>query len=254
MLAARWIASALFVAAIPIFLLLSNVRIAALEPRVFEYSFAQYDAAGVTGIERIQLDRAAREIVGYFQGSDSDALLDIRVSVEGQQQPLFNQREVLHMRDVKQLFDLTFRVHEIAFVYIAGYIAAVVLWSRERSMRRLARQAVLAGVVTAGALGIAGIAMLVGFDSLFTQFHLLSFSNDFWRLDPATDHLIQMFPQGFWFDVSIGVGVLTVMEGGLLALAGVGYLAWLDRDRPRWRSGRPSMETRPATESPPAEG
>ena len=73
-------------------------------------------------------------------------------------------------------------------------------------------------------LGLAAIAMLVGFDQLFLTFHMLSFSNDFWRLDPATDRLVQMFPQGFWFDVSIGVGVLTVLEGGLVALGGAGVL------------------------------
>ena len=66
----------LFVAAVPVFLLLSNVRIAATEPRVLEYSFAQYDADERTGIDRAQLDRAAIEIVRYFR--NDEALLSIR--------------------------------------------------------------------------------------------------------------------------------------------------------------------------------
>ncbi|MGE3855782.1 MAG: TIGR01906 family membrane protein [Dehalococcoidia bacterium] len=239
MYAARRVASALFIVCIPVFLLLSNVRIAATEEAVYHYGFSAYNVPAVTGLDRAQLDRAAREIVAYFTSGDPDSLLDIRVvTTSGESQPLYNEREVIHMRDVKQLFQFFFRVHEFAFAYMAIYVAAVYLWSREQSLRRLARQAVTAGVVTAVTLGLAAMAMLVGFDELFTGFHIISFSNDFWQLDPATDRLVQMFPMGFWFDVSIGAGVLTVVEGGLVALAGYAYLEWSERRAERRRRAR----------------
>ncbi|MEZ4501613.1 MAG: TIGR01906 family membrane protein [Dehalococcoidia bacterium] len=233
MLIARWTATVLFIASVPLFLLLTNVRIAASEPRVFEYSFSQYDVPATSGIPRPELDRSAREIARYFQ--DDSELLAIEVTVDGQTQALFNPREVAHMRDVKDLFQGVFRLHEFAFAYAAGYVALVFLWSRERSMQRLARESVLAGLVTAGVMTAAALAMLVGFDQLFLQFHLFSFSNDFWQLNPATDHLVQMFPQGFWFDVSLAVGVLTVVQGGIVALIGFAYLRWSER-----RRGQPS--------------
>ena len=227
MLTFRWIATALFIVAVPVFLLLTNVRVAAVEPRVYRYSFTQYDAVASTGIDRAQLDRAADEIARYF--GNAEPLLAIRVQVDGRDESLFNPRETLHMRDVKVLFRRVFRLHEIAFVYVVGYIAAVFLWSRERSRRRLAQQFVAAGLLTAGLLVGATAAVLVGFDDLFRQFHLLSFSNDFWLLDPRTDHLIQMFPSDFWFDVTFAVGAVTLLEGAVLALAGFGYLRWLAR-------------------------
>ncbi|MDA0366740.1 MAG: TIGR01906 family membrane protein [Chloroflexi bacterium] len=239
MLALRWFAAALFVVSIPVFLVLSNVRIATTDSHVYDYAFSQYDVPARTGIDRPELDRAAREIVDYFQTSERGSLLDIRVTVNDVQEPLFSEREVLHMSDVRDLFRLVFRIHELAFVYAAGYIAAVFLWSRERSMLRLARQVATAGALTAGLFAIAAVAVLVGFDTLFTEFHLLSFSNDFWQLDPARDHLIQMFPEGFWFDVTLGVGVMSILEGGALTALGLGYLTWLDRDRARWRAGWP---------------
>lgn len=220
-------AAVLFIAAIPIFLVLTNVRVAATEQRVYEYSFSRYDADDVTGFERAELDRAAREIIAYFRDAEADAL-DIRVADEGDVVPLFNQREVLHMEDVRDLMRATFRLHEVAFVYIVGYVAAVFLWSGERPMRRLAQQAMIAGAATVGVLAVAAVAVLIGFDSLFTQFHLLSFSNDFWKLSPARDHLIQMFPQGFWFDVTLAVGVITILEGLAVLGAGWAYVRWRD--------------------------
>lgn len=227
MLAARWVSAALFVLAVPVFLVLSNVRLAAMEPRVYGYSFAHYDVEEVTGIDRAQLDYAARDIVYYFR--DDRSLLDTRVVVNEEEQPLFTPREALHMRDVKQLFQRVFRVHEIAFAYIVAYVAAVFLWSRERSLQRLARQLVVAGAATGVLLAVAALATVVGFDSLFRQFHLLSFSNDFWQLDPERDRLIQMFPRGFWFDVTLAAGIAAIFEGGLVALAGYGLRRWLER-------------------------
>jgi integral membrane protein (TIGR01906 family) len=238
-LALRWFSTVLFVVSIPVILVLTNVRIAATDAHVYDYAFSHYGVVARTGIPRAELDRSAREIVDYFETSERGSALDIRVAIDGQQQPLFSQREVLHMSDVRDLFQLVFRLHELAFVYAVAYIASVFLWSRERSMRRLARQVATGGALTAGLLAIGAIAVLVGFDRLFTEFHLLSFSNDFWQLDPARDHLIQMFPQGFWFDVTLGVGVFAILEGGLLAAIGLGYLTWLDRDRPGWRPIRP---------------
>ena len=229
MIVLRWVAAALFVACIPVALLLTNVRVAGTWERVYGYSYSQYDVPRVTGIERDELDRASAAISRYFQEGRADELLDIRVEQGERTIPLFNEREILHMADVKDLFQTVFRIHEFTMIYIVVYVAAVYLWSRERSVRQLARQAVWAGIGTVAILGAAAAAMVVGFDDLFYRFHVLSFSNDFWQLDPATDRLVQMFPQGFWFDVSMAVGAFTVMQGGLVALAGVGYIVWLDR-------------------------
>jgi integral membrane protein (TIGR01906 family) len=231
MVRARWRAAALFLIALPLLLLLSNVRIAAGEPAVFGYSFDRYDAVETTGVARPELDRAARDIVRYF--GDDRELLDIRVAIDGREQALFNPREVLHMRDVKDLFGAVFRLHELALIYVVGYIAAVFLWARERSMRHLARLVALGGGITVGALLLASGGVLIGFDDLFRQFHVLSFSNDFWQLDPDRDRLIQMFPRGFWFDATLGVGLLTMLEAALLSAVGFGYLAYLDRQRRR---------------------
>ena len=182
----RWVASGIFIACIPLLLVLTNVRVAASWERVYDYAFAQYDVVDVTGIERPELDRSARAIVTYFETSESDELLDIRVQRGDEQIALFNQREILHMADVRNLFRLVYRIHEFALVYVVAYVAAVYLWSRERSMRRLAREGITAGIATVGLLSAAAVGVVLGFDAIFEQFHILSFSNDFWQLDPRT--------------------------------------------------------------------
>src|SRR3954454_9722118 len=102
MQAARWLSTALFIALVPVFLVLSNVRVATMEPRIYDYSFDHYEVSDVTGLDRTQLSAAARDFVRYFQ--DERPLLTTRVVLGGQEQPLFQQKEVLHMKDVKALF------------------------------------------------------------------------------------------------------------------------------------------------------
>ena len=226
----RWVATALFYLAVPVFLVLSNVRVATMEPRVYDYSFDRYGVDVVTRMDRTQLGAAARDLVRYFQ--DDRPALATRVVIDGQEQPLFNQRETLHMQDVKALFGWVFLAHQIALAYLLVYVAAVFLWARERSLRTLAAQLIRAGLATVGALGVAAAVSFVGFDALFYTFHVLSFANDFWQLNPATDRLIQMFPRDFWFMVTLAVGFATIMEGALLVLAGYGLRAWLNRAAP----------------------
>lgn len=223
----RWAATALFFAAVPVFLVLSNVRIATMEPRIYDYAFERYEVTATTRMDQTQLRAAARDLVRYFQ--DARPLLTARVVIAGNEEPLFNPRETLHMRDVKALFQIVFLAHQIALAYILAYVAAVFLWAQERSMRTLATQLIRAGTVTVGALAVGAAALLVGFDALFHTFHVFSFANDLWILDPATDRLIQMFPRDFWFMVTLAVGVATIMEGALLVLSGYALRAWLDR-------------------------
>lgn len=233
----RHLATMLFIVSVPITLILTNVHFVAQNLRVYAYSFDRYDVASVTGIARPELDRAAAAIIRYFRSDE--AWLDIQVVKDGQLMPLFTEREVLHMRDVKGLFRQAFRVQTATLLYSLAYVALVVVWSRERSPREFAQQTRWAGLGTAGLVLVAGIGAGAGFDRLFEQFHLLSFRNDFWRLDPSRDHLIQMFPEGFWFDVTLLIAVLTFVEAMVIVLLSSLYLY-------SWRQGKSIKMTAPA--------
>ncbi|MFQ5880422.1 MAG: TIGR01906 family membrane protein [Dehalococcoidia bacterium] len=226
------LATALFVLSVPVVLITSNVRFAANEVRLYQYGFDRYNAEARTGIPRPELDRAARGLITYF--SSDQRTVDIRVEEDGRQVPLFNQRETLHLADVKNLLRLVFRTQEIALALALTYVVAAFVLRRQAGLRRLATEvAAGAGLALAIVVGLGGFA-LIGFDDLFQRFHLLAFTNDFWQLNPRTDHLIQMFPQGFWFDATMFIGLLTLAEAAALGLP-----AFLFLRRYRQRAERP---------------
>ena len=212
---------ALAIAAVPVFLVTSNVRWAFNEPRLYDYSFSRFNVSASTGFPDSELRRAAREIVEYW-GSDAE-LLDIRVDGE----PLYTEREIIHMRDVKGLV----RGVSWAPVVTGGLVLAYALGGLAVQGRRflpvLANRALVAGLGSIATLLVLGLALAVAFPLLFRLFHEISFANDFWLLDPNRHNLIRMFPQGFWFEATMFIAAATVLEA--LALAGAGWAAvrWL---------------------------
>ena len=218
---ARPLAVALFVAAVPVFLVTANVRWVIDTPLLYRYGFDKYDIAAETGIERGELLLAARQIRDYF-GND-DELLDVRVVQRGVRRSIFGEREVLHMKDVKGLVRGVYLVPWLAGAYLAVFALVGLALARRKFLSRLATHAGLGGAVTLGLVVLVGLASLVGFDRLFLAFHLVSFSNDLWQLDPRHHNLILMFPQGFFFDATLWIAGSTIVEALILS-APVGYL------------------------------
>ncbi len=222
MRAFRILSAVLFVLAIPAGLLTTNIRLMANEPRVYRYAIDEFDAVATSGIAREELLRAGAELRAYFNNGQDE--VSIRVQENGQETNLFSSRETVHLKDVKSRFTLVNRVQEFSIIYVAIYIAAVVLWSREVSPRGLAVQVAIGSGIVLALIGGVGAFGAVGFNSAWEDFHQLIFSNEFWRLNPTADHLIQMFPLAFWESIVFFIGLLVAAEAALLLIASLIYL------------------------------
>lgn len=195
---------------------------------VFDASFyhegqANYQVWRTTGLSTAALDRVNEGIVRFF---GDDEPLPTALGNEGAPPTVFNQREILHMDDVRSLIRGIGAAGRIGLLYVGGFLlVSVAMWQRG-GRDALARAMILSSLITLVVGGLTAIITYFGFDSLFLWFHRISFHNDFWQLDPRTDRLIQMFPFGFWFDAMLVVTfrVLLVMivlgSGGLILRRG----------------------------------
>ena len=227
------IAVVLFVAAVPIFLIATNVRWVINAPLLYSYGFDKYHIPDRTGIERGELLSAGRQIRDYF--NNSEEFLVVSVIQKGAYVPsLYNSREVLHMKDVKGLVRAVYRIQEASGAYLIAFLVAGLLALRGRFLAPMARYVGLGGAVTLAIVALVGLASLAGFERLFLTFHIVSFSNDLWQLDPRTDYLIAMFPERFFLDATLWIAGSTLVEAFLLAVP-MSVLWW-----------RPMMERRSA--------
>ncbi len=220
-----------FIAAVPVTLITTNLRIAISEKAVYNYAVRNYGAEEASGISRSQLIRANSEIHDYLVNQRPGALSPTVTNSDGEREVLFGVRETAHMADVRDLVGTLFTVQLLAFALtLALGIALLVLWPP----RALAAAALYGSVLTAIVLGVASLLALSGFDAAWSQFHVIAFTNDFWELNPVTDHLIQMYPEAFWFDVTMVIGIATLGQALLIsALAAVYLILTAARPQPR---------------------
>ncbi len=158
------------------------------------------------------------------------------------------------MADVRDLVQTLFTAQALAVAAVITLaVVVLVLWPP----RALAAVALYGSLLTAGVLGLTALVAVSGFDSAWTQFHVIAFSNDLWALNPARDHLIQMFPEAFWRDITMLIGTATMLEAVLISGVSVAYLIL---SRPKEEAGalaearpalpHPQIETRPRIAPP----
>jgi integral membrane protein (TIGR01906 family) len=212
-------AQGLFILCLPVLLLSASLAVAANCPWLYRHGFDKYGVGQTTELADTDLEKVIGRIIGYFNSGEED--ISIIVEKGGQPFVLFNEREVAHMRDVKGLIRLDYYLLLGTLIGTITFTALCLFLWRDR--RRLAWGLFGGGALTLALMAVLGIVIALDFEDFFLRFHMLSFANEFWRLDPARDYLIMLFPQGFWFDAALYCTVAAA--AGAFVLGGVGW--WL---------------------------
>ncbi len=215
----RAIALIIFVLAMPLLLFSSSVRFVVNDLGLYHGRLLKYDIPRTTGNTLAELDHADKKLVRYFNSNEEYVRIVLSTG-----NSLFNQKEIIHLKDVKELIQFDYRLQWLTLAYVLGYIVAISVWKRLdwwQRLRVIGRGLQFSGRLTVVLMALVGLGLLVAFDRVFLAFHLLGFSNLLWVLDPATDKLIQMFPQGFFFDAALFLAGVTLG----LALS-VGVIGW----------------------------
>lgn len=170
---------------------------------------ARHGVADSLGSDRPSVDRVTSAMLGdLFVGGDFGASLDGNG-------PMLDASERSHMQDVGGLV----RVLALLEAVAVAILVITWRWLRDERMRRGRLLLRAAAGVGAGALVLAGFFALA-FDTAFAAFHALFFKSGTWQFGPDSN-LIRLFPESFWFEVSLLSGASIVLSA-LLA-------AWLAR-------------------------
>jgi len=207
----------LFIICIPMFLITTNVRFAVNDVRLYEYGFDKFEASSRTALEEEELTEAAHQLIDYFNSDEEYIDLEI-----------FTQREIDHLKDVKGLIQLVYRLQLVSLAYIVLYIVFNIVLLGGALRTELARRLIWGSWTTIALLAALGLIALVGFDELFLWFHLASFRNDLWLLYPG-DNLLLMFPEGFFSDATLFIAGATILEALIIWGIAWGYLKLIEK-------------------------
>lgn len=199
---------------LPFFLLMTAIRL------VFQPVFLQVeynapgfpeDPYGFTIEDRLKWGGISLDYL--FNNTGISFLADQRLP-DGA--PLYNERELGHMLDVKNLVQLMLKVWLGLFVMLA--LGLIWAW-RGDWVPEFSRAYARGGWLTLGIIGAILIAIVVSFDWLFTAFHRIFFTGDSW-LFLYSDSLIRLFPLRLWQDGFIAMGVVTALLAIVFILGG----------------------------------
>lgn len=168
--------------------------------RVDGYFAKEYRKYAVT--ERVDMKLSdllvvTDEMMDYLKGDREN--LNVETVIGGEQKEFFNAKEKRHMKDVQGLFlqGLALRRGAIfAGVLAAGFLC---LKKRQAVLLRMLQWGI--GGILCAILGL-GILISTDFTKYFTYFHLIFFDNMDWYLNPKTDLLINIVPEGFFRDTA----------------------------------------------------
>lgn len=185
----------------------------------------QYERLGVADtvqMEKDELMRVTVELLDYMRNR-RDTIADIRAVVAGEERWFFSDIEIRHMVDVLHLYDIAYRIRNIAFFVLLGLVLGMVLLKYKILfvLSRCCRE-VLVGFLLLAAMVVGVIA--INFERAFDIFHRIFFNNDYWILDPRVDLLINMVPIYFFIHISIFIAALILLSSLIIIVAASLYL------------------------------
>ncbi len=199
---------------VPLLLMMTSIRIL-LNPFFldYEYNLPNFpaDEFGFTKADRLHWGKLS--LVYLTNSAGPEFLADLKFA-DGQ--PIYNERELSHMLDVKNLVQLMMKIMlpMAAFILLAWVFAWRLGWKSE-----FWRAISLGGWLTLGMIGLILVGTVINFDALFTGFHHLFFTGSTW-LFYTNDTLIRLFPEKLWSDAFTFMGVFTLATGVICTFLG----------------------------------
>lgn len=184
----------------------------------YEKEYSKYEVLDDVKMKMDDVLYVTQEMMDYL--IDKRADLVIETTVDGQKREFFNDREKLHMQDVKGLFMGGLMIRRILFAITM--LSLLILVLLKANLKRIIPRAfqiatLLVGIIFCG----AAYYISKNFNAVFVQFHYLFFNNDYWILNPKTDLMINILPEGFFFDTVKAIGITFVSLLGIILLLSV---------------------------------
>ena len=194
-----------------LFCLLISLEKNSFKELTYSNAYNEYNIENITGKTHSELMGITNDLLVYLKGNGGDEILELN----------FNEREILHMRDVQVLFKYGFILKYISII-VSILIIGFFLIQGEKDILGIY---MYKGLFINWIIAVLLIVMIyLDFNKYFTYFHEIFFTNDLWLLDPNTDLLIQMLPEEFFITMAKNIGLSFFIYVAILQV--IGYVIY----------------------------
>ena len=162
---------------------------------IYEYNLNFYPIIERTSLEIEEIREINSQIKNYF--FDETEFLEVSI---------FNEKEIYHMKDVKDIINNLFlygKLSSVVFVIIT-------LICVKKYKVRIYSVFKASSIVYSSVLLALAIGFLISFNKLFIIFHEIAFSNDLWKLNINEDYLLMMYPENFFRDIALLILIFSI--------------------------------------------
>ena len=125
----------------------------------------------------------------------------------------FNDKEKLHLKDVKGLFK---KLNFIFYITLSSTILFLIYFIYIKNYKSIYSIFFITGIILMGLLLL--FFFIIDFNYLFTKFHLLFFNNDLWQLNPNQDNLINLFPEIIQYNITMKIFISILISAVVLII------------------------------------
>ena len=193
-----------------LFILSLSALAVSLDPSQYGHEFSALGVYDQFGKERVL--EVNEKVLMYLAGKTRTLETDF-----------FNGREISHLGDVKKVFGA---LSLIIVLFSAVFIVAVV-FAKEKK-RTIGTMLVGGSAIVLGIMGILAIAVVIDFGGAFSLFHELFFAPDTYLFDPATENIVNLYPEALFASFAMKISLLSAilclifLFGGLCMRQGIG--------------------------------
>jgi hypothetical protein len=171
------------------------------------------DAAGWSQEERLDLALLTLAYLQHPEPAETAVRFLEKERLPGTQEPLYNERELAHLVDVKRLTDGIIGWRDQLNGWLGLGLLLLLAWPRSRlpAVRAMQRGAAFSLAL------LCGVALLVSllWPQFFYGFHLALFPPGSWTF-AGSDSLIRLFPEVFWLRYAEQVMTTLLVSAGAI--------------------------------------
>lgn len=200
-------------------LLMLSLRFTINNRDYFLNTYKAMDIEAEIGISPADSADAIMAMIDYMEARRESIQLEVREY--GQSVAMFNQKEMDHMVDVRNLYQRFCYVEYLGLAVLAGLWWGMLKARRQRpALAAVIRSRLWRALLVFGCLLLVlGIYAYIDFYSFWTSFHHVFFTNDLWLLDYSTDRMIRICPLGLFSGIVARFTALGL--GGLAAVSAI---------------------------------
>jgi integral membrane protein (TIGR01906 family) len=187
----------IFIISLVLLIITLNFKLISLNQSFYQKEFSRLNV-----YDKIpDADKHALNLINYLKGKE-------------ELNSFFNEKEKLHLLDIKNLIQYAFLLFYISLILVILFLIYLIY---TKDYKIILNSIFIASLFTLLITLILSLT-LINFNNSFTRFHLIFFNNNLWQLNPETDNLINLFSLEFFYDLIKRVIMNTLINSFVLII------------------------------------